>query len=498
MRLLCLALITTKMKYKRIPLVFAITFYIFSGSQAQPEPLTAYQMINRAMKYVGDIQSKDLQLSIAIITPEGKNRGQSYYPGPPYRPYRIETRFEIDRQNGKEVAQFINPFNGFVFGGFHVLQDGRYTAYDVISSTARAIKSLGFENYRHFPHTYLGRALRDTANLVYEGVFPFREGQAHVVKLRGDRELKLFLDPKTFALLQIVHQTVNHPYGDGSTVKKYYDYREFGQLRLPTRFESGGLYQSWGSLLNSYEIVERVNSISLPDLNEFRQLDGDYAPAKMVSLAENIHMIQNIGDDKWGIFDYNVLVAEFEDHILVGEAPVSNAASHKAIAMIRDQFPSKPIRYLVQSHHHSDHVAGVRDYMAQEVTLVVASATQALFERIAKAPWRYEPDTLSKSPKEPKLLVINEPMTLRDGLNEATILNIGPIPHVNDMLAIYFPKQQLVWQADMITYCEWPLSIEPSVIFRERLSAYSWTVKTIAGTHGQVLKGKALEDYLKD
>lgn len=497
MWLICLESIMNQMKSQAIFLVFTATI-IFSKCQPETQQLTATQMILQSTKFVGNINSEDLKLSVAIIAPKGQNRGQSYHPEPPYNQYRIETRFDIDRPNGKEVAQFISPFNGFIFGGFHVLQDGKYTAYDAISSTARGLNSLGFEDYRHFPHRYLQRALQDSANLAYEGITSFRDGQAHTVKLAGDRELKLFLDSETYALLQIEQQTVNHPYGDGLTVKKYYEYRKFGQLRLPTRFESGGVYESWGTLLNKYEIEEMVDPISLPDLDTFRQLDGDYAPARLVKLADNIYMIQNIGDDKWGIFDYNVLVAEFEDHILVGEAPVSNDASLKAIQMIQDQFPNKPIRYLVQSHHHSDHIAGIREYMAREVTLVMPPATHGLLQRIASASWIHEPDSQGKAPRKPKFLALDEPTTLSDGLNNALILNIGPIPHVNDMIAIYFPKQQLVWQADMITYCEWPLSIEPSVIFRDRIREYGWVVKTIAGTHGQILKGQALEDYLED
>ncbi len=455
-------------------------------------------MIRKSAQYVGDISSNDLQVSIRIITPEGKNRGQSYHPEPPYNSYRIETRFEIDRLNGKEIAQFINPFNGFIFGGFHVLQHGKHTAYDAISSTARAINSLEFEEYRHFPHVYLQRALKDTTQLVYEGIIPFRDSKAHTIEVIGERQLKLFLDPETYALMQIELQTVNHPYGDGMTIKKYYDYQEFGSLRLPTRFESGGVYESWGTLLNEYEISDLDDPILLPDLNSFRDLAGDYTSSRMVSLTDNIHIIQNIGDDKWGIFDYNVLVAEFEDYILVGEAPVSNAASIKAIGMIKEKFPDKPINYLVQSHHHSDHIAGVRAYIAQGVTLVVPSATQELFKRIANAPWNHEPDIQGRNPKQPKFLTVDEPVTISDDFNQALIINIGPIPHVNDMLAIYFPQQKLVWQADMITYGEWSLSIEPSVIFRERIKKYGWEVRKIAGTHGQILEGQALDDYLQD
>jgi len=480
-------------------LLFAlIAFSSFFKCQPEQEQLTPYEMVSRAAAYVGDISSEDLEISIAVIVPQGINRGQSYFPRPPFKKYRIETRFEIDRPKGKEIAQFINPFNGFIFGGFHVLEAGKYTAYDNPSSTARAINTLGFENYRHFPHRYLNRALNDSANLVYNGVSAFRNGQAHLLTLSGNREMKLYLDSDSYAPLQVELQTVNHPYGDGVTVKKYYDYQSFGSLRFPTRFQAGGAYDSWGTLLNLYGIEEMTDPIALPDLDTFRPLRGDYAPAKMVSLAENLHMVQNVGNDKWGIIDYNVLIAEFEDHLLIGEAPVSNAASLRAIEMIRSHFPEKPIRYLVQSHHHSDHIAGIREYIAKEVTLVAPSATWDLLHKIAKASWELEPDAQELAPKELKLIPVKEPMTFSDDLNKAVILNIGPIPHVNDMLAIYFPKQQVVWQADMVTYGEWPLTIEPSVIFREKLKEYGWEVNKITGVHGQQLVDKALKDYLND
>ena len=191
-------------------------------------------------------------------------------------------------------------------------------------------------------------------------------------------------------------------------------------------------------------------------------------------------------------------IAEFEDYLLVGEAPVSNKASLRAIEMIQAYFPEKPIRYLVQSHHHSDHLAGVRDYIAKGVSIVASEATADLLQKITDAPWKLEPDAQAMAPKELKHIPIREPMTFSDDLNKAVIVNIGPIPHVNDMLAIYFPAQKLVWQADMITYGEWPLTIEPAVVFREKLKEYGWKVNKITGVHGQQLKGKAFKDYLTD
>ena len=46
------------------------------------------------------------------------------------------------------------------------------------------------------------------------------------------------------------------------------------------------------------------------------------------------------------------------DHLIVIDAPVTDAQSNWTIAAAQAKYPGKPIRYLVLTHHHMDHAGG--------------------------------------------------------------------------------------------------------------------------------------------
>jgi len=61
----------------------------------------------------------------------------------------------------------------------------------------------------------------------------------------------------------------------------------------------------------------------------------------------------------------NSVAVEFKDFIAVVESPTNEARSNAVIAEIKKDHPNKPIRYLVVTHHHFDHLGGVRTYAAE-------------------------------------------------------------------------------------------------------------------------------------
>ena len=87
-------------------------------------------------------------------------------------------------------------------------------------------------------------------------------------------------------------------------------------------------------------------------------------------------------------------------------------------------------------------------------------------------------------------------MMIRDSDMEVQIFNIGPIPHVEDMLILFIPGQGILWQADMIAFREWELASEPAQVLKDRINSLDLDVKQIAGVHGQVLDEGALKAYL--
>ena len=52
------------------------------------------------------------------------------------------------------------------------------------------------------------------------------------------------------------------------------------------------------------------------------------------------------------------------------EAPTSEARSLAVIEQIAKLMPNKPIRYLVNSHQHFDHIGGIRTYLHIGATIV--------------------------------------------------------------------------------------------------------------------------------
>jgi len=63
--------------------------------------------------------------------------------------------------------------------------------------------------------------------------------------------------------------------------------------------------------------------------------------------------------------------------VILLEAPASKERAQFIIDWVTVTYPDKPIKYVVPTHSHQDHAAGVRTIMAQAgVTLVVAATAE--------------------------------------------------------------------------------------------------------------------------
>jgi glyoxylase-like metal-dependent hydrolase (beta-lactamase superfamily II) len=56
---------------------------------------------------------------------------------------------------------------------------------------------------------------------------------------------------------------------------------------------------------------------------------------------------------------YDSVVVEFKDHVMMLEAGQSEARGLAYIAETKKLFPNKPIRYVMNTHPHSDHTGGL-------------------------------------------------------------------------------------------------------------------------------------------
>src|SRR5258705_9187177 len=104
--------------------------------------------------------------------------------------------------------------------------------------------------------------------------------------------------------------------------------------------------------------------------------------------------IEKVGDGLWSLNGAGTrsLAVEFADHIVMLEGPTSDARSKLANDLVRQTVPNKPIRYVVNTHAHYDHAGGLREYVAEGITVITHESNKAFLEQAWARPWTIEPD----------------------------------------------------------------------------------------------------------
>jgi glyoxylase-like metal-dependent hydrolase (beta-lactamase superfamily II) len=158
---------------------------------------------------------------------------------------------------------------------------------------------------------------------------------------------------------------------------------------------------------------------------------------------------ERLGNGVWQITaGLNSVLVEFSDHLVVVEGLGNDARSHAVMAEVKRLVPSKPIRYLVNTHAHFDHAGGVRAFAAEGITILTHEANKPFLEKIFGLPHRINPDSLSKSTRKAAVEAVGARRVLTDGSQILELHHIRGNLHHDGLLMAYLPKERLLIQAD--------------------------------------------------
>jgi glyoxylase-like metal-dependent hydrolase (beta-lactamase superfamily II) len=195
---------------------------------------------------------------------------------------------------------------------------------------------------------------------------------------------------------------------------------------------------------------------------------------KLVDLAPNVAQAQGRS--------HNSLVVAMKDYLVVFDAPQNEAQSRWTIDAAKAKYPGKPVKYLVMTHHHMDHMGGARTYIAEGATIIIGSPDKAHAVAELSAPRTIHPDALQKNPKPMKIIEVKDKMTLKDG-DEIRIYRIAN-PHAEGMLTMYVAGPRIVWVTDIYSPGRENTKTPANAAFHDTIKKLGLSPAIYAGGHG--------------
>lgn len=267
--------------------------------------------------------------------------------------------------------------------------------------------------------------------------------------------------------------------GDTLVETRYSDYRDYGGVRFP-----GRIVRTQGDHPILDITVTTVQSNPPVEIPVPESVTG--SPTAQVSV--------NVARLAPGVFyftggTHHSLVVEQNDHVIVVEAPQNEARSLAVIAKVKETIPSKPIKYLINTHAHFDHAGGLRTYVDEGATIVTHAVNNAYYEQAWAAPRTINPDRLAQSNKAVNFETFTDKHVLTDGRRSIEIHPIAGSGHNDAFALVYLPAEKILIEADAYTPTAKDASLPAvpnpySVNLYENIQKLKLDVRQIAALHG--------------
>ena len=345
---------------------------------------------------------------------------------------------------------------------------------------ASDLPSLRAEKFRRYPEGLLRMALDRPETLQWVGAaeeFGRKQQVISFADSMGTR-LLLYFDQESSLLTKSEYLREQAVVGDTYAEVLYSDYRQVGNLKLPFHY----MDRVAGLAIEDVQASSIEVNAALPEERfqppqSFAAAVKDPPGPQVEKLGDNLYLIRGA---------YNVVFANFKDHVAVFEAPLNSGYAEACLRLIRKALPGRPIRYLISTHFHSDHLGGVRPYIAEGVSILTTPDAKGVIEQIAASRRTLHPDALSKTPRSPVIETIADNRVLDDGSYRAELYDFGPTDHVAQILVAYFPKEKLLFEPDLldITSQDLVLTGPEGVTLAEKIRQLGLQVERIIPVHG--------------
>ena len=270
--------------------------------------------------------------------------------------------------------------------------------------------------------------------------------------------------------------------GDLPIEVRYADYKDFGGVKFPTKITQSAA--GFPALELTVSDVRPNAGVTIQVPEPVQQSPRPYARVTTQSVADGVFYLT-------GGTHHSVAI-EMKDHMIVVEAPLNDERAMAVITAVRELAPTKPIRYVIASHHHFDHSGGLRAFASVGVTVVAHDSNRTFLTQALAAPATVGPDYLAKSGRRGQVEGVRERRVMSDETRTVEIHHIAGSPHEDGMLMVYLPREKLLIQADTFTppapNTPAPSTINPSSVnLADNIARLKLAVDQHMPIHGRIV-----------
>ena len=237
--------------------------------------------------------------------------------------------------------------------------------------------------------------------------------------------------------------------GDMHILATYTGWKDFGGVMAPSRIvqtRGGWPFFEVSVTAAKANPSDVATLVPAPAPAGGRGGGGGGAPAPLVVTSEKL------GDGLYRITtgpgSYDSVIVEFKDYVMMLEAGQSEARALAYVAETKKLIPNKPIRYVMNTHPHSDHTGGLPVLVAEGATIITQKNNEPFLEKALNTPRTLLDDVLAKNPKKAKFETVVEKKVYSDGTRTVEMYHAYPAPHSNGLIIAYIPKEKILFQGD--------------------------------------------------
>ncbi len=486
--------------WPRCLIVSSVLFAVACGGAATPE----LQLIEDAAEAMGGLRTVR-QTTALTLTGEGRTfrLGQNTRPRSELPYYEVaDYLLQIDYANQRwrlgqdRTSTFLTggPLNGVrqTYG-----LDGD-VAYDQQGDRmVRGADEVAADRWAEMYHNPLGivlLALDETStvsNLREEGA----ERVVDVVAANGT-QFTLHVSGDTGLPSKVTSSSYHPNLGDVAIETLFEGYRETGglggsqaRLTLPRRYTTNLDRFTISTYTTTSDPGADVGDLSAPS-------DVRAAPPPMATATVEV---DELAAGVWRLAgqSHHSALIEFDEFLVLVEAPQSETRTLAVIERARALRPDKPLRYVVNTHHHYDHSAGIRAAVSEGLTVVTHRVNQPFFEDMVARRHSLVEDALTRNAQPLTLETVSSgaPHEITDGRRTLQVLRIVDDAHSDGMLMAYLPRERILFEVDAFSPAAAASPFAENLL--RNIEDRGLRVETIVPLHGEVATLDELESAVR-